>query len=63
MTYFYEKAKNSADPSLGPVKEEDFRYPGPKPQTREAAIFMLADARRGRGAHGRGADGGTASRR
>ena len=44
MTYFYEKAKTSADPSLGPVKEEDFRYPGPKPQTREAAIFMLADA-------------------
>lgn len=44
MTYFYEKAKSSAAPSLGPVKEEDFRYPGPKPQTREAAIFMLADA-------------------
>ena len=44
MTYFYEKAKSSADPSLGPVKEEDFRYSGPKPQTREAAIFMLADA-------------------
>ena len=44
MTYFYEKAKNSTDPSLGPVKKEDFRYPGPKPQTREAAIFMLADA-------------------
>jgi putative nucleotidyltransferase with HDIG domain len=44
MTYFYEKAKQQADPSLGAVKEEDFRYPGPKPQTREAAIFMLADA-------------------
>ncbi len=43
MTYFYEKAKNSADPALGPIKSEDFRYPGPKPQTREAAIFMLAD--------------------
>jgi membrane-associated HD superfamily phosphohydrolase len=26
------------------IKKEDFRYPGPKPQTREAAIFMLADA-------------------
>jgi putative nucleotidyltransferase with HDIG domain len=44
MTYFFEKAKSSADPSLDPVKEVDFRYPGPKPQTREAAIFMLADA-------------------
>jgi putative nucleotidyltransferase with HDIG domain len=43
MTYFYEKAKKEADPSLGPVKEEDFRYPGPKPKTREAAIFMIAD--------------------
>jgi len=44
MTFFYEKARSSADPSLGSVKKEDFRYPGPKPQTREAAIFMLADA-------------------
>jgi putative nucleotidyltransferase with HDIG domain len=43
MTFFYEKARTNADPSLGPIKEEDFRYPGPKPQTREAAIFMLAD--------------------
>ncbi len=44
MSFFYEKAKQAADPSMGPVKEEDFRYPGPKPQTREAAIFMIADA-------------------
>lgn len=44
MTYFYEKAKNHSDPSLGPVNKEEFRYPGPKPQSREAAIFMLADA-------------------
>jgi len=26
------------------IKEQDFRYPGPKPQTREIAIVMLADA-------------------
>jgi putative nucleotidyltransferase with HDIG domain len=44
MGFFYEKAKSNADPALDPVKETDFRYPGPKPQTREAAIFMLADA-------------------
>ncbi len=44
VTYFYEKAKKSQDPDLGEVKEEDYRYPGPKPQTREAAILMLADA-------------------
>jgi putative nucleotidyltransferase with HDIG domain len=43
MTYFYEKAKRLADPETGPPNAEDFRYPGPKPQTREAAIFMLAD--------------------
>lgn len=43
MTYFYEKAKRLAEPGDPPPKEEDFRYPGPKPQTREAAIFMLAD--------------------
>ncbi|MFQ5803928.1 MAG: HD family phosphohydrolase [Candidatus Methylomirabilales bacterium] len=44
VTYFYEKAKGSQDPELSEVKEEDYRYPGPKPQTREAAILMLADA-------------------
>ncbi len=43
MTYFYEKARESeGPPSL--VREEDYRYPGPKPQTRVAAIVMLADA-------------------
>ncbi|MGI6358108.1 MAG: HD family phosphohydrolase [Bacillota bacterium] len=37
--YFYHKAKESCD-----VKEEDFRYPGPTPRTKEAAIIMLADS-------------------
>ncbi|MBI2358178.1 MAG: HDIG domain-containing protein [Deltaproteobacteria bacterium] len=41
MTYFYQKARELA--SDGEVNETDFRYPGPKPQTREAAILMLAD--------------------
>jgi putative nucleotidyltransferase with HDIG domain len=44
MTYFYQRAKEKADPNLQEVKEEEYRYPGPKPQTREAAILMLADA-------------------
>jgi membrane-associated HD superfamily phosphohydrolase len=44
MTFFYDKAKKGADPALGTVREDDFRYPGPKPRTAEAAIFMLADA-------------------
>ena len=42
MTYFFEKAKKQA-PAGSEVNDDDFRYPGPKPQTKEAAIFMLAD--------------------
>ncbi len=44
VSYFYQRAKETADPDLQEVKEEDYRYPGPKPQTREAAILMLADS-------------------
>ena len=43
ITYFYEKAKGSQDPALGAVSEEEFRYPGPKPQTKEAGLIMIAD--------------------
>ena len=42
LNYFYQKAK-AEDPE-GAVKEENFRYPGPRPQTREAAIVSLADS-------------------
>jgi len=42
ISYFYEQAKTDTDGQ--PVSEERFRYPGPKPQTKEAAIIMLADA-------------------
>ena len=42
IKYFYEKAKQrKGDDS---VNIDDFRYPGPKPQTREAGLVMLADA-------------------
>ncbi|UCD84674.1 MAG: HDIG domain-containing protein [Deltaproteobacteria bacterium] len=44
IKYFYDKAKGKANPELQTVNEEDFRYHGPKPQTREAGIVMLADA-------------------
>lgn len=44
VTYFYEKARGTGGAGQGKVHEEDFRYPGPKPQTKEAAILMLADA-------------------
>jgi cyclic-di-AMP phosphodiesterase PgpH len=43
ISYFYNKAKEQEDPTVQQVHEEDYRYPGPKPQTREAAIVMLAD--------------------
>lgn len=43
LTYFYEKAKQREDPGLAVVEERDFRYPGPRPQTKEAGIVMLAD--------------------
>jgi membrane-associated HD superfamily phosphohydrolase len=44
ITYFYKKAKDMENPEMEEVKEEDYRYPGPKPQSKEGAILMLADA-------------------
>lgn len=41
--FFYEKAKKERDPSQPPILESDFRYPGPKPQSKEAALVLLAD--------------------
>lgn len=43
ISYFYEKAKEKKGGKGLEVKEEDFRYPGPKPQTKEAGLVMLAD--------------------
>jgi hypothetical protein len=43
MTFFYQKAKEMAAEKNLEVSENDFRYPGPKPQGKEAAILMLAD--------------------
>ncbi|MEW8956084.1 HD family phosphohydrolase [Clostridium sp.] len=42
VKYFYYMAKNNAE-NPESIKEEDFRYPGPIPQTKEAGIVMLAD--------------------
>jgi putative nucleotidyltransferase with HDIG domain len=41
LTFFYKKAKDQGTDSL--PSEEDYRYPGPKPQTRVAALVMMAD--------------------
>ena len=42
MSYFYARAKDLAGPAAT-VDERKFRHSGPKPQTREAALIMLAD--------------------
>ncbi|MDL1968006.1 MAG: HDIG domain-containing protein [Deltaproteobacteria bacterium] len=41
ITYFYEKAKKQKGEDA--VETDNFRYPGPKPQTKEAGLVMLAD--------------------
>lgn len=43
LAYFYHKAKSQAAAKGETVNPDDFRYPGPKPQTKEAVIVMLAD--------------------
>jgi hypothetical protein len=43
LHYFLTKAKNDAGKGEE-VHEYDFRYPGPKPQFKEAAIMMIADS-------------------
>lgn len=41
-TYFYRRANQENDGQ--DVDEADFRYPGPRPQSKETAIVMLADS-------------------
>jgi cyclic-di-AMP phosphodiesterase PgpH len=42
MHYFYQKALSEGLPAG--LEEKDYRYPGPKPQSRETAIVLLADS-------------------
>jgi putative nucleotidyltransferase with HDIG domain len=51
ISFFYQKAldlqeklRNSKGGEVSPVLVEDYRYPGPKPQTKEAGLVLLADA-------------------
>jgi cyclic-di-AMP phosphodiesterase PgpH len=49
IDYFYDKALRLAQSStdetkIDEINEQDYRYPGPKPQTKETGIMMLADA-------------------
>ena len=43
MYFFYKKALEDIN-GTGLLKEQDYRYPGPKPQEKEAAIVLLADS-------------------
>ncbi len=44
VRYFFQKAKEKYDPEMQKIGEESYRYPGPKPKSKEAALIMLADA-------------------
>jgi hypothetical protein len=46
VEYFYRQAERQVAEAAqgGKVEEASFRYPGPKPQTKEAGVLMLADA-------------------
>lgn len=46
ISYFYSKAREQVKKRgsrSSHIKEEDFRYPGPKPQTKEAGLVLVAD--------------------
>ncbi len=42
--YFYHRALEQHGKEKSKIQAEDFRYPGPTPQSKEAAIVMLADS-------------------
>ena len=47
VQYFYHEAKKQAEADSDhrtDAEESSFRYPGPKPQTKEAGVMMLSDA-------------------
>jgi putative nucleotidyltransferase with HDIG domain len=44
VEFFYNEAKKKRDDKQSPPSESEFRYAGPKPRTKEAAIVMLSDS-------------------
>ncbi|WP_121665373.1 HD family phosphohydrolase [Mesonia aquimarina] len=42
--YFYKKAKENAKETGVEVKDEDYKYPGPEPFSKETAILMMSDS-------------------
>jgi len=43
ISFFYQKCLDLKGGDASQVSMDDFRYPGPKPQTREAGLVLLAD--------------------
>lgn len=43
IKFFFQKAKEKSDSNKDEIKEEDFRYDGPLPRSKETGILMLAD--------------------
>lgn len=44
IEYFYRKALSQAEETNQSIPESEFRYPGPKPDSKETGILMLADS-------------------
>ena len=44
VEYFYQQALAQAEESGSEVNEADFKYPGPRPNTKETGILMIAEA-------------------
>lgn len=44
ISYFYTKAMERDEAGKSAVRESDYRYPGPRPHTKELGILLLADA-------------------
>ena len=44
VKYFFQKAKEKYDPEMQKIGEETYRYPGPPPKSKEAALILLADS-------------------
>ena len=43
IKYFFNRALERADPDTEEVSEDEYRYPGPKPQDKVMGVLMLAD--------------------
>lgn len=44
VRYFFQKAKEKYDPEMHKIGEESYRYAGPVPKSKEAALIMLSDS-------------------